>query len=277
MDVQPSMARRFQAAPDVVIERMGDTMLAVHLGSDKIIELNETAAHLVDLLLGGSTDEEAATELAKIYDEYFTTPYLQKRLRVDCGVVRTAWNMANMLNNWVVKNERPDQKSLDEVKSELSMYEENTARFKNLYERALALYPDVPANRRDFYQFHVLTTLDLYRRAFATNAMLADAVLAMAEGDRDKAIGHARTAVDEFDRIFSALRKAEYPPWRGWHAGEIFVHLTPTRHAIIRCSASLSGEAPPPPINVRENYRRIQEYQEPFLKNFPLMYPPKTR
>ncbi|NLE38228.1 MAG: hypothetical protein GX621_09415 [Pirellulaceae bacterium] len=221
--------------------------------------------------------DAVAPELAKIYDEYFTTPYLQKRLRGDCGVVRTAWNMANMLNNWVVKNERPDQKSLDEVKSELSMYEENTARFKNLYERALALYPDVPANRRDFYQFHVLTTLDLYRRAFATNAMLADAVLAMAEGDRDKAIGHARTAVDEFDRIFSALRKAEYPPWRGWHAGEIFVHLTPTRHAIIRCSASLSGEAPPPPINVRENYRRIQEYQEPFLKNFPLMYPPKTR
>ena len=72
MDVPPSLAPRFQAAPDVVIGRMGDTMLAVHLGSDKIIELNETAAHLVDRLLGGSTDEEAATELAKIYDVPYT-------------------------------------------------------------------------------------------------------------------------------------------------------------------------------------------------------------
>ena len=68
MELQTSTARRFQAAPDVVIERMGETMLAVHLGSDKIIELNETAAHLVDLLLGGSTDREAASAMAEIYD-----------------------------------------------------------------------------------------------------------------------------------------------------------------------------------------------------------------
>jgi|GEM_PF-1401282 len=68
MDLHHSTARRFQAAPDVVIERMGDTMLAVHLGSDKIIELNETAAHLVDLLLGGSTDREAAAAMAETYD-----------------------------------------------------------------------------------------------------------------------------------------------------------------------------------------------------------------
>ncbi|SRR5690606_9733739 len=67
MDLRPSTARRFQAAPDVVIERMGETMLAVHLGSDKIIELNETAAHLVDLLLGGSTDKEAASAMAEVY------------------------------------------------------------------------------------------------------------------------------------------------------------------------------------------------------------------
>ncbi len=68
MDLQPSTARRFQAATDVVIERMGETMLAVHLGTDKIIELNETAAHLVDLLLGGSTDREAAAAMAEVYD-----------------------------------------------------------------------------------------------------------------------------------------------------------------------------------------------------------------
>lgn len=54
-------------SPDVVVEKLGDAMIAVQLGTDQILELNETAARLVELLLEGRSDADATAALA---DEY---------------------------------------------------------------------------------------------------------------------------------------------------------------------------------------------------------------
>ena len=43
-------------------------MVAVQLGTDKIFDLNETAARLVELLSDGRTAAEAATVIASEYD-----------------------------------------------------------------------------------------------------------------------------------------------------------------------------------------------------------------
>ncbi len=58
---------RYRTSPDVVIERLGDAMIAVQLGTDRILELNETAARLVELLLAGGTDADATLALASEY------------------------------------------------------------------------------------------------------------------------------------------------------------------------------------------------------------------
>lgn len=58
---------RYRTSPDVVIERLGDAMIAVQLGTDRILELNETAARLVELLIAGDSDEDAKAALAAEY------------------------------------------------------------------------------------------------------------------------------------------------------------------------------------------------------------------
>src|SRR5690606_29642851 len=58
----------YQASRDVVVERLGESVLAVHLGTDKILELNDTAARLLDLLLEGRTEAEATEIIAAEYD-----------------------------------------------------------------------------------------------------------------------------------------------------------------------------------------------------------------
>src|SRR5690606_37814287 len=57
----------FAVHSDVVLESIEDMMIAVHLGTARIVELNETASRLLELLMGGAT---AATAAGMIADEY---------------------------------------------------------------------------------------------------------------------------------------------------------------------------------------------------------------
>ena len=50
------------------MDRLGDSLVAVQLGTDKIFELNETATRLVELLKDGSTAADAALAIANEYD-----------------------------------------------------------------------------------------------------------------------------------------------------------------------------------------------------------------
>lgn len=54
-------------AADVVVQRLGDAMVIVQLQTDAILELNETAARLVELLTDGKTVEGAVESLASEY------------------------------------------------------------------------------------------------------------------------------------------------------------------------------------------------------------------
>ena len=63
-----TLDRRYRLAEQVVIDRLGDAMVAVQLGTDKIFDLNETAARLVELLGEGRTAGEAANVIAGEYD-----------------------------------------------------------------------------------------------------------------------------------------------------------------------------------------------------------------
>lgn len=62
------LARHYRLSDQVVIDQLGESLVAVQLGTDKIFELNETATRLVDLLKEGRTGAEAAAVLASEYD-----------------------------------------------------------------------------------------------------------------------------------------------------------------------------------------------------------------
>lgn len=62
------LSRRYRLSDQVVIDRLGDSLVAVQLGTDKIFELNETATRLVELLGEGRTAAAAAEAIAGEYD-----------------------------------------------------------------------------------------------------------------------------------------------------------------------------------------------------------------
>ena len=52
------MPERFIISPDTVANRMGDQIVLVHVGTDRIFELNQSAARVWDLLTSGHTRNE---------------------------------------------------------------------------------------------------------------------------------------------------------------------------------------------------------------------------
>jgi hypothetical protein len=46
---------RFRSSPDVVATRLGDEVVLVHLGTERILALNSTAARLWELLRAGTS------------------------------------------------------------------------------------------------------------------------------------------------------------------------------------------------------------------------------
>lgn len=217
--------------------------------------------------------EKAAPALAAIYHDYFMLPYLRKARRADCGLMRSVRTTAQSLAEWARDGKTPDPKALDGVRKNVPVFAAHQERFEKLFARAAALGGDVPADRREFYQFHVLTTMEFYRQGFAAAEQISRAMLAMAEGDRESAMRFAREAVSRFDGVGPALRKAEYTPWQGWYAGDLIARVEPTRYALAVAAAALAGESPPSPVPLYDPYKKIQEYQRPFLENYPLMYP----
>jgi Coenzyme PQQ synthesis protein D (PqqD) len=61
---------RFSINPDAVANRMGDQVVVVHVGTDRIFELNTTAARIWDLLSEG----RGRTEIRRLVSQEFNVP-----------------------------------------------------------------------------------------------------------------------------------------------------------------------------------------------------------
>ncbi len=57
----------FTMPDDVVLEKIDDSLVVVNLVTDQILELNETAARLLELLRDGMSRDEAVDALAQEY------------------------------------------------------------------------------------------------------------------------------------------------------------------------------------------------------------------
>ncbi|HEX7005151.1 MAG TPA: PqqD family protein [Trueperaceae bacterium] len=58
---------RWKTNPQVVVQRLGDSMVLVNLETDRIIELNETAAALFELLGSGLDEDQVEARLAEAF------------------------------------------------------------------------------------------------------------------------------------------------------------------------------------------------------------------
>ncbi|MEX2534329.1 MAG: PqqD family protein [Trueperaceae bacterium] len=59
---------RWKANPDVVMQRLGDSMVLVNLATDRILELNDTAATLFELISSGLDETEVESRMVEIFD-----------------------------------------------------------------------------------------------------------------------------------------------------------------------------------------------------------------
>jgi hypothetical protein len=58
---------RWRTNPEVMAQRLGESMVLVNLASDRILELNETAAQLYEMADHGLDQEEMEARLAEEY------------------------------------------------------------------------------------------------------------------------------------------------------------------------------------------------------------------
>ena len=169
-------------------------------------------------------------------------------------------------------------KPLDEELSKqcrgwLEFSRQGRAYVAGLLEQAERALPQVPEERKNFYQGHLLTQLRVHLESLAMLEAYCRLLLAHATGDKPQSLAQARQALHAANELFAALRKAEYGKWSRWYIGERFVgldDLTIGGQRLVR----LGGE-PVPPLRHRLTYEDSYRYQEPFLQNFPLLYPKK--
>jgi Glycosyl hydrolase family 115 len=227
---------------------------------------------------------EAGPQVAGIYREYFATPFMD-----DTGLKGEHWHHRCLRRlvgkaNPLIKAAKPLDDEVRGFCEEMMTYSNvNRASMEQLAEKAMRLLPLIPADRKDFYQSHVLTQIQIHLQSLMALEATCQAVDAYGAGDRAQAIAHAAGAIAACDRIPVVLRKAEYGKWAAWYAGERFIDLDRTRLTLQDLRAAFKGE----PESLKperwkdygldpvHHYDDMYQYQEPFLKNYPLLYPPK--
>ena len=135
--------------------------------------------------------------------------------------------------------------------------------------------PRIPADRRMFYRAHVLTPIGIHLHSLEMLEQYGAALTAYGQGDKAQAVVHAEQALCAVDELFDALHRAETGKWPAWYFGERFVGLEASRDRLRVALAALRGD-PVPPVRANSGYPELYQYQEPFLKNFPLLYPHGT-
>jgi hypothetical protein len=99
----------------------------------------------------------------------------------------------------------------------------------------------VPSGRREFFQAHVATQIDLHLHSNRMLRHIAEAAspgtpIALQRVSIEASIREARAVLD-------ALRKAEYGKWAGFYTlGDWFVDMPLTLHLAEACLAQLRGQ-----------------------------------
>jgi hypothetical protein len=218
---------------------------------------------------------EVAAKVAALYNQYFDIPYHRRTQRFgDNSLVSRLRDLDQQAAPLIGRNQPLPQALLDQARVELKFVGESKAQVETVASGAAALFSEIPAERRDYFQAHVVTPAQIHRQLVEMLESYATAIEAHAAGDKPRAIASAEAALRAADTLTAALHKAEYGKWAKWYSGERFVGLDTTRDRVRRLVAGLRGE-PAPLLRTGRGYPELYEYQERFRENFPLLYPPK--
>lgn len=208
--------------------------------------------------------------------------FLGKWMVACCGAaeVATAAMVLDVGTPWVVADAagKPLGDEAGKLCGELLQFSsENRSYMEKLLGKAELLSPVAASGRRDFYQGHVLTQIQIHLQSLLALEASCQAMTAYGAGDKATAVAQAAAALEACNRLYSELHKAEYGKWAAWYAGEKLMGLERTRGRVENMLAALKGEPEPvrSPLWNDYHYDSFYQYQERFSKNFPLLYPVK--
>ncbi len=221
---------------------------------------------------------EVATDMAALYREYFDAPSHRGNVRQgDHAPHRHMRDFGDEVIPLMQGGQPLSDKVRKTAAARLANSSSNEVYFSALLAKARALAPKIPSARRDFFQAHFLTALEVHLHSHKMMARYCQSLESLASGDRTASLTHLEHSLSASDAIFAALRAAETGKWAGWHVGEGLVGLDSSRHVVRAQIAFLRSESPPLPPAQRDwntLYPTIYKYQERFQKNFPLLYGP---
>jgi hypothetical protein len=140
----------------------------------------------------------------------------------------------------------------------VAMCREAEPRWVQLDKDARTALTAIPPERRDFFQGHVLTQIDIHLHA---NRMLLDSSEAALVSTQAAKVEHLQAALQELDRQSDALAAAEYGKWQGFYRGEIFVNLRYTRDVLRFAIDRLQGKTADGPPEKPDGYKIVKAYQ----------------
>lgn len=221
---------------------------------------------------------EAAGKVSEVYRDYFACPYMD-----DTGLKGEIWVQGSLrhLSDKVFPSivaGKPTEGYAAKISRELLQSSADHLEYmEKLNSKAGQVVSLIPAERRDFYQSHVLTQIQIHLISLEALNAYCQLVTAHDAGDKAKAVSYAETCLKVFDKIYTELQKAEYGKWAAWYEGEFFLGLERTRGKIQDTLAALKGE--PEPVKAfdwrDDKYRALYHYQEKSPENFPLLFPKK--
>jgi len=216
---------------------------------------------------------DVADKIGANYRKYFGTPYMWDDVHQGehslHSKLRDLYGLAVPL---IEKGKPLSDAALKMSRDLLKFSSENRAYMAGLLNQAEPLLQWVPDSRKDFYQSHVLTQIQVHLQSLLTMESYCKAILAYNSGDKAGAISETEKALQACKDMFSELQKAEYGKWSRWYMGECLLGLNKTYDLTRVLLARFKGESAPP-VRLGRDYESIYEYQESFSKNFPLLYP----
>ena len=216
-----------------------------------------------------------AAELTSLYEQYFDIPYMGETLQIGES---TSAKRLNKLQERILDKMTATQPLTDDVIADCNTYLKDCALngnfVRNLLPKVKAAYQKIPADRKDFFKGHLLFQTKIHLPYIAMLENYCQALLAYQQKDIPKAILFAQKALKANNSIKSVFFEAEYGKWQNWFVGSSLPWNNFTHDEIRVLIATLKGE-PIPPVRPLRYDPVFYEYQLPFEKNYPLLYPKK--
>jgi hypothetical protein len=235
---------------------------------------------------------QSAAKLAKLYEDYFSAPahfdpareygdqlyHTEARRMLLTYMIDSPlyalpsqapkWEPARILDDAPMTG--PDRLTgrewLDRTAArEVQQCGEAEQRWDAVWKQALAIEPQIPPERRNFYREQVLAMIAINRESNQILFLVSKAVREAEKGEKAQAHKDIEQALEAFDEIQRAEDAAEYGKWKNWYRGDWLTGIYRTRELVTIFSKFLDDPethlAPPILWDGWEAYYHIMHYE----------------